>query len=463
MLGADSMQLVGILVGIAVFAAIGILSGLKIKTKADYYIAGQSFGVVSVASSTAGMFIGGGCVIGTAQLAFTDGFSGVAFSIGCCIAILSMGLGFSRRIRSGGRQTIQEMINDEFGRTACALATLLGVLAFYVNNISQFLSGISLIGSVFPLSTFHASLITGAIILVCVFMGGFWGLSYINTLKSIILIATSVIAAGTIYAMTQGLDELAAVLPERFFNAFPRGAGTDLGNIFSAALGIMSTQSTIQAVYAAKSDNACRAGFTIGALVLPVVGICCTIIGMYMRAVAPEISSLQAFPMFIIMHTHGFVSGIILATTLVAVASAGVSVMLGIASILVNNIYIKVKPNAGTRSQLLFSRLVIVALLILTTVIINSGASDAIMQYNFLSMGLRFSVLFLPMCASLFLPGRIPAAYAMASTVLSPLALLAGNYLFELPFDSSFLGLAVSAVIMGAGLIAGNRRRAALR
>ena len=85
------------------------------------------------------------------------------------------------------------------------------------------------------------------------------------------------------------------------------------------------------------------------------------------------------------------------------------------------------------------------------------------MQYNFLSMGLRFSVLFLPMCASLFLPGRIPAAYAMASTVLSPLALLAGNYLFELPFDSSFLGLAVSAVIMGAGLIAGNRRRAALR
>ena len=80
MLGADSMQLVGILVGIAVFAAIGILSGLKIKTKADYYIAGQSFGVVSVASSTAGMFIGGGCVIGTAQLAFTDGFSGVAFT-----------------------------------------------------------------------------------------------------------------------------------------------------------------------------------------------------------------------------------------------------------------------------------------------------------------------------------------------------------------------------------------------
>ena len=36
MLGADSMQLVGILVGIAVFAAIGILSGLKIKAKADY-------------------------------------------------------------------------------------------------------------------------------------------------------------------------------------------------------------------------------------------------------------------------------------------------------------------------------------------------------------------------------------------------------------------------------------------
>ncbi len=454
---ADTMQLVGMAFAIAVFAGIGIYTGKKIKTKSDYYVAGQSFGVAAVASSTSGMFIGGGCVIGTAQLAFTDGFSGLAFSIGCCIAILLMGLGFSRRIRASGRQTIQEMIDFEFGRSACVLATLLGVLAFYVNSMSHFLSGISLIGSVFPVSTLVSSLVTGALILVCVFMGGFWGLSYINTLKMVILISTCIVSAGAIFAITDGLGDMRAELPARYFELFPRGAGTDLGNVFSAVLGIVSTQSTIQSVYAARSDRDCRVGFTIGALLLPVVGICCTIIGMYMRMTAPEISSLQAFPQFIIQHTHGFLSGVILATTLVAVASAGVSVMLGIAGVLVNNVYLRVRPDADTRSQLRFSRLVIVCLLAFTTVVINSGASDAIMQYNFLSMGLRCTVLFLPMCAALFLPGRISPAFVMLSTVLGPASLLVGTYALDLPFDSTFFGMAVSAVVMLAGLLFGKK------
>ncbi len=455
----DSMQLAGILLTIAVFAAIGILSGKKIKTKSDYYVAGGRFGTISVAATTCGMYVGGGAVIGTAQLAFTNGFSGLYFSIGCCMALVCSGVFFSGRIRSSGHETIQEMVRGEFGQTAGLMATLLGILGFYINCISQFFSGISLVGALFPsFSVLTASLITAGLILVCVYMGGFLGMSLINVIKTAILAATVLIAAVFILWSTSGLSSLAGALPEEHLTAFPRGMNQDLGNALSVMLGIMSTQSTIQAIYAAKDNRSCKVGFVLGGLMLPVVGICCVLIGLYMRATAPEIPALQAFPQFIIMHTHGLVSGVILATTLIAVASAGVSLVLGIASILVNNLYLRLKPQAGTDGQLLFSRGVIIAILVITVVIINIGASDAVLQYNFLSMGLRCTVLFLPMCAALFLPGRVSRRFAIASIVLGPIALLLGKYVIPLPFDCIFLGLIVNGLIMLLGVIDQKRR-----
>ena len=449
----DSQQLFGIVLTIAVFALIGVFSGKKVKTKADYYVAGQRFGTFSVAGTTAGIFIGGGTIIGTTQLAFTDGFSGIYFSIGCFIALILMGLGFSKPIRDSSCQTIQEMIFKEYGSMACLLATFLGILAFYINNISHFLSGISLIGSLFPFSTFTSSLITGGLILVSVFMGGFWGMSFINGLKTFIMITTVIIAASVIAITTHGYSDIAAALPERYLYIFPRGANTDVGNGLSAMLGIMSTQSTIQSIYSARSNKIARTGFVLSSFLVPIACICCVLIGMYTKMVSPGINALQAFPQFIITNTHGFLSGVILATTLVAVSSAGVFVMLGIAGILVNNVYLRIRPDASNKKQLLFSRLVIISLLSLTTVIINSGASDSIMQYNFLSMGLRSSVLFLPMCAALFMPGKISSRFVIASIIMGPLSILLTKYVFPLPIDYIFVSILVSTIAMCLGYI----------
>lgn len=450
----DSMQLTGIAITIAVFAAIGILSGKRIKTKSDYYVGGRTFGTSSIAATTCGMYVGGGAVIGTAQLAFTNGFSGLYFSLGCCMALVGSGLFFSHRVRSSGHETIQEMVRGEFGQTAGILSTLLGILAFYINCISQFFSGISLIGALFPgCSVFASSLITAGLILVCVYMGGFLGMSLINVIKTAILMATVLIAAVFILFATSGLTGLAGAVPAAHLTVFPRGAGADLGNSLSVALGIMSTQPTIQAIYSAKDDKSCKVGFVIGGLLLPIVGFCCVLIGLYMRAFMPETPSLQAFPQFVISHTHGLVSGIILGTTLIAVASAGVSLVLGIASILVNNLYLRLKPQADTKGQLLFSRGVIIAILVITVIVINVGASDAVLQYNFLSMGLRCSVLFFPMCAALFFPGKVSRRCAVASIALGPVALLLGKFVIPLPFDCIFFGLMVNGTIILLGIL----------
>jgi len=453
-MGSDFWRAAGIIFAIAAFSAIGVLSGRHVKTKADYYVAGRRFGALPMTATTAGMYLGGGALIGTAQLAFTNGFSGVYFSLGCLLALAGTGLFLSEKVRRGGQETIQEIVRNEFGRTAGVLSTLLGILAFYINCMSQFFSGISLVGSILPgASVLVSSLITAGLILVCVYMGGFLSMSLINIIKSVVLLTTALISAAFIFAATHHFADLAAALPAEHLTLFPRGAGTDVGNCLSSALGIISTQGTIQAIFAAKDDRSCKIGFTLGGLILPVAGACCMLIGMYMRATAPEINALEAFPQFIIRHTHGLLSGTLLATLLIAVASAGVSLVLGISSILVNNFYLRLRPDADTKSQLRFSRALIVLLLLLTVVIINTGASDSIMQYNFLSMGLRSTVLFLPMCAALFLPGKVSSRFACAAIVAGPISLLIGRYILKLPFDCMFFGMAAGAAVMLLGVL----------
>ncbi|MBQ5584622.1 MAG: sodium:solute symporter family protein, partial [Ruminiclostridium sp.] len=71
-------------------------------------------------------------------------------------------------------------------------------------------------------------------------------------------------------------------------------------------------------------------------------------------------------------------------------------------------------------------------------------------DFGFLSMGLRGAVVFLPMCGGLWLKGKIPSRFALASIIGGPLAVLAGKFL-ALPFDPLFLGMAVCLVIMAVG------------
>jgi SSS family solute:Na+ symporter len=66
-------------------------------------------------------------------------------------------------------------------------------------------------------------------------------------------------------------------------------------------------------------------------------------------------------------------------------------------------------------------------------------------------------MVFLPLSCALWLPGRIPTRYAMASVLTGPLVVLVFGLWKVLPFDPLFAGVTVSGLIMAAGF--SNRRR----
>ena len=97
------------------------------------------------------------------------------------------------------------------------------------------------------------------------------------------------------------------------------------------------------------------------------------------------------------------------------------------------------------------------AVLLAAVVFTMGDLQSVILQWSFMSMGLRGAVLFLPMSGALFLPGRIPARYAVLSIIAGPLCVLAGSVFIRLPFDPLFLGMGVGLVIMAAGYVDGRK------
>ena len=70
---------------------------------------------------------------------------------------------------------------------------------------------------------------------------------------------------------------------------------------------------------------------------------------------------------------------------------------------------------------------------------------------GFLSMGLRAGVVFMPMAAALFAPGRLRSSFAVASMLIAPLTMAAVRFL-RLSVDPLLSGMAAAILVCGAGM-----------
>ena len=146
-------------------------------------------------------------------------------------------------------------------------------------------------------------------------------------------------------------------------------------------------------------------------------------------------------------------SGIVLGTLFIAVVGTGAGLALGISFILNEDIVNRVTHRFdGPEKQRLLGRTWMVVILALSCLLSCGPLGDMILSFAFMSMGLRAAVVFAPLCAALFFPGRVSHKFAVAAIIAGPVGVLVGK-LIGLPFDPLFLGIAVSIALIILGAI----------
>lgn len=452
---------IGALLVLLLITAVGIYSGKKVTNTADFSTGGKSAGAGIVAGSLIGTLVGGASTIGTAQLAFRYGFSAWWFTLGGGIGLIVLALSFAKPLYYSGASTIAQLFTREYGEKIATIATLLMSIGTFLSITSQLLSGISLMTSISEVSSLAAAVLIVLLMLVYVVFGGVWGAGMVGIVKTILLYLAAVSCGIVSLRLSGGWNALYSVLPKStYFHLFARGAWKDGGACLSLIFGVLTTQSYMQAIVSAKSLKAARGGAVAAGVLTPVIGIAGILVGMYMRVAEPDLSPAAAMPVFILRHLPPLWGGVILAALLVALIGTGAGLALGMSAMLCNDlIKPRCKASLSDAAFLRVQRLVIAAILACAGLFTCGNMGSVILNWSFMSMGLRGAVAFAPLLCCLYAPGRADRRFVLAAVMAGPLVVLAGNFILPSEIDPLFPGIAIALLLAAGGILYRGKER----
>ncbi len=453
----STAHLIGLVATLLAITGIGVWSGRRVASAEDFATGGSRAGTGIVIGSLMGTLVGGASTIGTAQLAFTNGFSALWFTLGAGLGCLVLAIFFVRPLRHSGHKTLQQMVAAEYGPAAGLTSSLLGILGTMLSIVAQVLSAMALMGALLPLSPFACALLSVALMMCYVVFGGVWGAGLVGTVKSVLLCLAA--ALGGLLALSQagGWNALDAALPG-YLNLFGRGVWIDGGAGLSLVLGVLSTQTYAQSVLAGRTDRVAVSGALWSAALIPPIGLGAALVGMVMRMRHPDMTPAQAFPRFVLEFMPDWLGGVVLATLLITVLVAGAGLALGVGTIASQDVYRRLAKDVSDRGSLLVTRGAIALVLALTLLFTGERLASAILNWSFMSMALRGAMIFAPLCGALFAKGKVDARFALAALVAGPLTVLAVKLLCNPSFDPLFVGVAVAAALMLMGALCRRRQ-----
>lgn len=499
---------VGIALVLLLIIGVGLFSGRKVQDAGDFVTGGGKAGPFLVCGAIMGSLVSSQATVGTAQLAFHYGLAAWWFTLGSGVGCLVLGIGYAKGLRSSGCVTELQIIARSYGAAAGSLGSVLCSIGIFISVLAQVVACSGLAVTLFPQIPVPAAALA-SIIIMCfyVMFGGAWGAGMGGVVKLVLLYAASL--TGMVYVLSashgvagllsglnerlcatelgmvqqsaNGLGNLSgpADMAARFQNLVARGAMKDIGSGLSLLLGVLSTQTYAQAVWSAGTDRKAKQGALLSALLIPPLGIAGICIGLFMRShyilqaeadalaaagmAAPDlpvlVSTIQVFPAFVVDYLPPLFGGVVLGTLLITSVGGGAGLSLGMATILVKDIYGRIRGKAGReKNELPATRCILALILVTAAAAASLVPGSTINDLGFLSMGLRGSVVLVPMSCALWMKCDINKKFVMAAIVLAPAAVLAGK-LARLPVDSLYLGILVSVLCCAAGMDHGNRKR----
>lgn len=448
-------HIIGISISLIAIVALSIYSGKfakKNKGAKSWLVAGAIMGTL----------VGGSSTVGTAQLAYHYGMSAWWFTLGSGIACLILALAYVKPLRNSKCSTLNAIVRQEYGPGCGMAASILSSFGSFINIISQLIAATAIIAVILPgLSLPLSLLISAAFMVLYIIFGGTKGSGIVGTLKMLLLYMTMLASGGIVLSLCGGANGFFATVDSidnpdniRFFSLFARGAGTDLGACLSLALGVLTTQTYAQAIFMAESTSEARKGALLSAVMIPPVGIGGILVGLYMRAVHPGIVAKTALTLFVTEYMPPLVGGLVLGALFIAVVGTGAGLALGVATVLRKDILPTFLPTVKKETGSgVWEKILIILTLCLAVLLSMGSLGDMILSFAFLSMGLRGATIFLPLCCTFWLPGKVDNRYVMAAILCGPLVVLLFGLWDVLPFDPLFAGVLASCVIMAAGLL----------
>ena len=432
----------------------GIIAARKIKSADDYNVGGRRAGVGMVAGSIIGTIVGGAATMGTAQLGFKLGLTAWWFTLGSGIALIIMAIFYAVPLRRSSLTTVSEFLVNNYGKVAGPFTSISASAGIFFSIVASTLTSLSLVAGLFNVSIETSGVIVLLLTVAIVFFGGISGAGMAGILK-ILLIFGTIFVGGIISYLDMGQWQgLKAAFPEYpWFSLFGRGVEDGLFSLVSMIVGVISTQTYVQSIFSAKDSKTVAAGCITAALIVIPVGLPSVMIGMFMSKMHPEINSIDALPMYLVTYLPEWLGGVGLGAILISAMGSLSGLALGVGTMISRDLVKNIWKSANSTNLLWASRISVLLVTICAIVFVFFHLDSSVLEWNYLSMALRGSGIFLPLTFAVFFPGKVNRKFGIMAIIGGIAVACLWKYIAPWKINGLFPALACNLLFLVPGLL----------
>jgi SSS family solute:Na+ symporter len=378
----SQLYVVVLLIIVAALLAVALYRTSRVKTKADYLVAGRSLPALVLVLTLLTSWIGAGSLFAGAENAYKNGFAALWQPAGGWLGLLLIYF-IAPRARKFAQVTLPDLLEARYNQTARVLGTFAILFAYIGITSYQFKGGGDVLHLIFPdqvtpqLGTF----IIAAFVILTTALAGMSSVAYMDVAIGSLVTTICIIAAPYLLAQAGGWGALHQALPPQYFQLLgnfrmgangveqPVAAGVIRGLEFlvPTMLLMLGNQVMYQKFFSAKTERDARVsvvGWIIGTLVLETLIVAIAVFG---RALFPT-GEVAQHPREIIPYTarHGLpavLGAVLLGAVFAKVISTASNYLFSPATNLINDVFVRyIMPGASNKRVLIVSRLAVVLL-----------------------------------------------------------------------------------------------------
>jgi solute:Na+ symporter, SSS family len=361
---------VAVLVVIAgTLLAVAVFRAMRVKTKADYLVAGRSLSAFVLVLTLLTSWIGAGSLFAGAENAYRNGFAALWLPAGGWLGLLLIYF-IAPRARKFAQFTLPDLLEARYNQAARVLGTIAILFAYVAITSYQFKGGGNVLHLIFPnaVTPELGTYLIAVFVIVTTAMAGMSSVAYMDVVIGSLVTVICIVAAPMLLARAGGWSGLHAVLPLTHFEV--------LGNLtFVQALEflvptmllMLGNQVMYQKFFSAKTERDARVsvvGWIVGTVVLETLIVAIAVFGSALY----RTGEVAAQPYEIIPYTArnglpAFMGALLLGAVFAKVISTASNYLFSPATNLIEDVFVRyMAPTATHKQVLLFSRAAVAVL-----------------------------------------------------------------------------------------------------
>jgi SSS family solute:Na+ symporter len=367
---------------------VGIWRSRRVRSHADFMVAGRSVPAWMLAGTLICTWVGSGTLFGGAGLAFRSGLSALWFSMGAWIGLIAVFL-MAPRVRALEQYTVPDLLEKRYGPVSRLLGTVAVLVAYTAIAAYQFRGGGWILAIVTDgvISPETGMLLTAAAIILFTAVSGMMSIVSVDVVNGLIIVVAIVLALPLVVESGGGMETIAAQLDPAMLT--PMGGHNALwiiGVALPTFLFLFGESGMYQKFFSARDARSARRG-VIGMLAgIMIIETSIALLAISGRALYPELATGtnavgRAASETIILHLARFglpdvLGAALLAAAVAIVLSTGATMLLVASSNVSRDLYERfLRPEATDTQKLRVQRVAVVGLALLGILLLTQFES----------------------------------------------------------------------------------------